>query len=259
MGGDRRLAAWLVSQRRSIEQARAGQLGPGEAPGAGTPETEALRRFRSYALAALASGGEATPALEGLRVREEHAARVVLAWIEAAASRAGPEGPRVRSALLPLAERFQTALRSTAPARRRGGAPRSGSRRAVSAAIDRVGDAFLAVDTETADVADANPAAGALLGTSRDALIGSSAWRFIPQGMREAWQTELDAVTEGSESRRFQTALRDSRGRDVPVEASVTRFVTRRRTLALFLARPIPGRPGSSPRGFSQVGDRAHR
>jgi len=205
-------------------------------------EAEALRRFRSFAVSSLGMDRECLPSLEGLRVGERRAAHLLGAWIRAASESAGPDGPAVRAALLPLADRFRLALRSTQGARRASGAPRPSRRRAVSAAIDRVGDAFFALDADTGAIADANPAAGALLGTTRDALLGRDAMSFVPDGQRNTWWAELDAVTEGAETRRFRASLRDVRGQPVPVETSVTRFATRQRTLALCVARALNSR-----------------
>ena len=106
------------------------------------------------------------------------------------------------------------------------------------AAIDRVADAFLAVDADDGRVVDANPAAGALLGVARDALLGVEATSFMPSNGRGVWWTELDAMTEESEPRRFRGQLQDAQGTPISVECSVTHFATRGRTLALILARP---------------------
>jgi PAS domain S-box-containing protein len=233
VGVDRDLASWLVVQRRDIE----GRLGP-VLPAPDSAEAEALRRFRSFASAALLRGEAAAPALDGVRVAERRVTALLEAWIEAAASAAGDGRQGVHEALRPLLVRFSVALRATTTARRASGAPLPSSRRAVSAAIDRVADAFLAIDTETGRIEDANPAAGSLLGTTRDLLLGASALGFVPEEVRERWSSELDAMTEGDEPRRFRAALRDVRGHEVPVEATVTRFATRARTLALVLARP---------------------
>jgi PAS domain S-box-containing protein len=231
MGDPRDLALWLVRSRGVIEA----QLGDAR-PAPDSAEAEALRRFRSFALAALQPGRPAAPALEGLRVSERRANALVDAWLRAAAAAAGPNGEALRATLAPLAERFRAALCAAAPARRKSGAPRT--RRAVVAAIDRVADAFLAVDADSGTIEDANPAAGALLGTTRDALLGSDALRYVAEPERQAFEGELDAVAEGSEPRWFRCALVDGGGRRVSVDASVTRFRTRGRTLALFVARP---------------------
>jgi PAS domain-containing protein len=236
-GEGRQLAGWLVSRRqeieRAMERAHAGRL-----PAAASAEAEALRRMRSFATAALLHGDDAAPALDGLRVDLAKTGPLLLAWLEAAASCAGPDAAAVREALEPLLARFAVALRACDGSRRAAGTPVKGSRRVVAGAIDRVTDVFLAIDTETGRIADANPAAGALLGTTRDALLGASALDFIPEPARDLWWSQLDALAEGSEPLRFSAPLVDGTGRSVGVDACATRFATRQRTLALVVARP---------------------
>jgi hypothetical protein len=69
-------------------------------------------------------------------------------------------------------------------------------------------------------------------------LLGVDAMSFVPEAMRDTWWTELDAVSEASEPRRFRGQLQDAQGGPIDVECSVTRFSTRERTLALIVARP---------------------
>lgn len=241
--GNPGLAMWLVRERAAMEAALRAELGTALPPD-DAPEAEALRRFRSFAAAALAGSRAAEPALEGLRVDARRAERLLGAWMQTAALHAGPgSGPAVRAALEPLVARFALALRSATPARRAAGVPQPGRRRAVAAAIDRVADAFLAVDADTAMIADANPAAGALLGAPREALLGSDAMGFVPEPARALWRAQLDAMLEGGEPRRFRTPLVDSHGRALRVDATVTRYATRARTLALVVARPEAPRP----------------
>ncbi len=240
MTRDPALATWLVAHRSEIERRLAARLGPA-LPGSASAEAEALRRFRSFAAAGLRMGALAAPALDGLRVEAASVVRLLDAWIESAAELAGAGGGGLTATLAPLARGFTSALRGTASARRASGAPRPSSRRAVSAAIDRVTDAFFAVDVDTGRIADANPAAGALLGMARDGLLEREAAGFVAPDCRGAWSTHLDAMAEGAEPRRFRTELRDAAGSRLEVEASVTRFATRKRTLALVLARPVAG------------------
>jgi PAS domain S-box-containing protein len=235
VSGTPELAAFLIARRAAIETALAQRLGPA-APGPGSPEAEVLRRFRSFAAAALMRGAADPPALDGLRGSERRAAALLDAWVGVAVDLSGAEGERLRAALSPLLQSFHAALRQTAGPRRARGAPRV--RRAVLAAIDRVADAFLALDAEDARIVDANPAAGSLLGVARDALLGVDALSFVPDAARDGWWVELDAVSEGTEPRRFATHVRDASGRELPVDCSVTRFATRERTLALVVARP---------------------
>ena len=231
------LARFLIRRRSQIDALLFEKLGAA-APRPSSPEAELLRRFRSCAASALASGRPAEPALEGLRVHDRRAAALLDGWIEAAAAVGAPDDEAIASALRPVAQAFVGRLRQTASPRRASGAARA-KRRAVIAAIDRVADGFLALDADSGHIVDANPAAGALLGVARDALLGVDAMAFVPNDGHSAWWTELDAMTEGSEPRRFETSLRDTHGREVPVACSITRFATRDRTLALVLARPL--------------------
>jgi PAS domain S-box-containing protein len=235
--GNPQIASWLITKRPQIEAVMTSRLGPA-APGPAAVESEVLRRFRSFAAASLRRGVTAEPALEGIRAHERRVNALLAAWSDAAEEVAGDKGDAVRKALAPLLTYFRSSLRNTQGNRRSSGAPRT-NRRAVTAAIDRVADAFLAIDTDSGVIADANPAAGALLGIARDALLGVQAMAFVPTERHDSWWTELDAMTEGVESRRFESALQDRTGASISVECTITRFVTRGRTLALILLRPI--------------------
>lgn len=231
------LAAWLVSKRPQIQSVMETRLGPA-APGPAAEESEVLRRFRSFAAAALRRGVTVDPALDGIRAHERRVNALLAAWSDAAAEVAGDHAPTVRDALNPLITRFRASFKGSAESRRKRGAPRS-NRRAVTAAIDRIADAFLAIDSGTGLIADANPAAGALLGVDRDALMGVDVMGFVPESEQERWWSELDAVSEGDEARRFPTQLCDRVKTPLPAECSMTRFGTRGRTLALVLVRPV--------------------
>jgi PAS domain S-box-containing protein len=233
------LASFLILRRAQIEAVMATRLGPA-APAPGAPESEVLRRFRSFAAAALRKGETAPPALEGIEASERRTAAVLDAWAIAAREVAGDGGPALGAALAPLLQQFRTALQQTRRGRTARGTPRA-QRRAVVAAIDRIADAFLAVDADDGRIVDANPAAGALLGVARDALLGVEALSFVPDAQRDAWWVELDAVTEGAEPRRFRSRLREAGGRELPVDCSITRFASRGRPVALVVARPALG------------------
>ena len=69
MMGNREIASWLVASRPQIEAAMNGKLGPA-APSAASPETEALRRFRTFSATALMRGEVPPPNLDGLRVNQ---------------------------------------------------------------------------------------------------------------------------------------------------------------------------------------------
>jgi PAS domain-containing protein len=236
VSGNPQIAAWLVSKRDQIEAVMTSRLGPA-APSPAAVEAEVLRRFRSFAAASLKRGTKREPALEGIRAHERRINALLAAWSNAAEEVAGDQAEAVRNALAPLIVQFRGALKNTQGNRRSSGAPRS-NRRAVIAAIDRIADAFLALDTDNGVIADANPAAGALLGVARDALLGVPLMGFVPTADHESWWTELDAMTEGTESRRFDSYLQDHSGLSIPADCTMTRFATRGRTLALVLIRP---------------------
>jgi len=228
------LAQWLAQQRIAIdrEAARAaGELPPASA------EAEALRRFRSFALLALARGG-ASPSLEGLRVSIRRTSRAIDAWVDAACALAGPDVEKVRAPLIALRAEFIAALSAGAHARQGAAHATPSARRAVSAAIDRVADVFLAADVDTGAIVDANPAACALLGLSRPELLARDLAAIAAEGDLAAWRQLLDAVAEGDEPPRARVALRDAGGTPAPLEVRVTRFVARGRALALVLGRP---------------------
>ena len=79
-----------------------------------------------------------------------------------------------------------------------------------------------------------------MLELARDELVGAPAVDHFPDSARELWWTQLEALSEGDGGSRFETQLVARSGRRVGVEARVTRFATRTKTLALVLARPSP-------------------
>jgi len=244
MEPNRALATWLLGNRHRIERLLEERLGPA-APRASGPEAEALRRFRTFATTVLMRGTASAPALDGLRPNERRVMALLEAWVTAAADLSGPEGRTLERSLAGPVEQFRLAIRNTASGRRAKGTPRA-TRRAVSAAIDRVADAFLAIDVHEGTIVDANPAAGALLGVERDTLLGIELGSFVPAVGRTAWWTPLDAIAEHSDSQRFRAPLKDIRGAEMELEASATRFHTRGRTLALTLLREPAIRGGGT-------------
>jgi PAS domain-containing protein len=176
------------------------------------------------------------PALDGLRPNERRVTALLHAWRDAACEVAGESAEMVRDALGPLIQQFRTALRSGASGRQTSGKPRA-SRRAVIAAIDRIGDAFLAIDVSTGRIVDANPAAGALLGVERDALLEIDAISFVPKSAHACWEAALEGVAESENEQEFESLLKDIHGETIAVENRITGFSTRRRTLALVLTR----------------------
>jgi PAS domain-containing protein len=228
-------ASFLVVRRAAIEQALAERLGA--KPAAAAAETEALRRFRSFAGARLRRADAAPPALDGLRVDAIATARLVETWCAAAQEVAGERGRELRALLDPLVARFRSALVGNELAHEARSAPRA-ARRVVAGAIDRIADAFLAVDLEAGSIADANPAASALLRIPREDLLGRTAASVVSPDARADFSVQLDSLVESATPRRFAARLVDARGDAVAVDVTATRLSSRNRVLALLVARP---------------------
>jgi PAS domain S-box-containing protein len=219
---NRELASWLIGQRKTIEDLMAARLGAA-APGAAAPESEALRRFRSFTSASLMRSQAAPPALDGLRINERRVMALLETWVECATQLSPPDLPEpLRKTLSPLLDDFRLAIRSTSTGRRARGAPRA-KRRAVVAAIDRVADAFIAIDSDTGKIEDANPAAGAMLGIDRDALIGVDALAFVPSADHAVWWSRFDEIAEGVEHQEFAGVVIDNGACRVRFSATATR------------------------------------
>jgi len=229
------LARWLIDQRNSIEEKLAQSLGPA-APRASGPEAETLRRFRTFATTALMRGQAPPPALEGLRPDERRVMSLLSAWRETATELAGARNEELAHALGPLLAEFRLGLRTSAPGKPESTRSRT-PRRAVAGAIDRIADAFLAIDVSGATIVDANPAAGALLGVERDSLFGLDLMGFVPDSQREAWWGHLDTLAEDEGDRAFDAFLNDAGGDVHPLSARARAFRTRTRTLALVTLR----------------------
>lgn len=230
------LSSWLMSQRLEIERIMQQRLGAA-APAASGPEAETLRRFRTFTSTALMRGEAPRPVLDGLRPNERRVMALLNCWAEAASELAGPDRKVVATALGPLLDAFRLAIRTTGTKRKSSGRPRA-TRRAITAAIDRIADIFLALDTDSGEILDANPAAGAALGVARDALIGINFNAFVPTETQGPWWTALDTIAEGQDCHVFLASMQDREGRSIRLEASATRYLRTDRTLALILARP---------------------
>ena len=156
---------------------------------------------------------------------------------ESASELAGPGREVVAAALSPLLDAFRLAIRTTGSNRKSSGRPRA-TRRAISAAIDRIADLYFAIDVDTGEILDANPAAGAALGVARDALIGLEFNAFVPPDAQGPWWTSLDGIAEGQENHVFLASMQDRDGVHMRLEASASRYLRSNKTIALILARP---------------------
>lgn len=233
---NRDLANWLMSKRIEIERVMQAKLGAA-APAASGPEAETLRRFRTFVSTALVRGASPRPVLEGLRPNERRVMALLTCWAVVASELAGPDRVAVSETLRPLLEHFRFAIRTTGQTRKTSGPPRA-SRRAISSAIDRIADLYFAIEVDSGEILDANPAAGAALGVARDALIGVEFNAFVPADAQGPWWTSLDSLAEGQDQHVFAATMQDREGRRIRLEVSATRHLrTANRVVALVIAR----------------------
>ena len=238
---------FLDRYRRAIEGGMNQRLGREEPP----PEVrlEILRRFRSFCRLASFGVTTARPSLDGLG---GHGAPALERAIQTATQVALECDPSelVARALEILSVRFRAGIRrivepEAAPKRKRARRRLPNAGRRVRSAIDRIGDAYLALCLDTGRVHDLNPAAEDLLGTSAEKILGRSLVELIAAPDRPDF-LELEARLDAGENAEptVMGLLRQS-GEQVAVELSVANHTIGGKRLAIFVARERP--PGEQP------------
>jgi PAS domain S-box-containing protein len=252
----RETVRFLDRFRATIEDEVDRRLGRGEP----SPEArlEIVRRFRSFVRLASIDLDSARPSLDGLGGNSPAGLEKA---IEIAVDVAGLCEPpaAVMESLRGLEARFRTGIRRimrpSEPERKQ----RRGRRRAlhggkrVRAAIDRIGDAYLALDLESGRLADLNPAAEVLLGAPAVTVIERPFVDLIEPEARPAFG-ELEARLDADEDTGpVALALQRHEGKAVPVEVSVANHTISGRRLAIFIAReqlraqPLAAHPSEAP------------
>jgi PAS domain S-box-containing protein len=236
----RRAAIFLDRYRTTIEAEVDRRLGRAQPPP--HARAEIVRRFRSFSRLASADIGASQPSLEGLGGNSSAALeRAVQVAVDVALLCGAPQD--VARCLRDLEARFRSGIRRAiepgdAPQpdrkRRRQNPAR---RRRVRAAIDRIGDAYVALCLETGRVYDLNPAAEALFGRDAAGLLELSFAELIEPSDRGAYE-DLAARLEGEESTP-PVDLCASRpdGTRIPIELSVASHRIGGRRLAIFVLR----------------------
>lgn len=202
---------------------------------------EIVRRFRTYCRLASLGMDTARPSLDGLGGNEPHALERALTVAVQIAIECGPEA-EVETALRRTEGLFRAGIRrimqpaerrSKRSARRR--MPNAGKR--VRSAIDRIGDAYLALNIDTGRVFDVNPAAEALLGTDATKLLDQSFENLIaPQdrGFYRDLESRLDADEETPPT---EVVLARPNGDFVRVELRIALHTIATKRLAILTAR----------------------
>jgi PAS domain S-box-containing protein len=235
----RAAAVFLDRYRRTIEAEVNRRLGREEP--APAVRIEIVRRFRSFCRLVSFGVPAARPSLDGLGGQSALALeRPIQAAVQVAIECAPPPG--VAPALEALSARFRAGVRRIVEpqeyprqkrARRR--LPNAGRR--VRAAIDRIGDAYLALCLDTGRILDLNPAAENLLGTTAERVLGRSLLELVADGDRPEFiglEARLDA---GEDAGPTQLGLLRADRERIPVEVTVSNHTIGGKRLAIFVAR----------------------
>lgn len=239
-GGSTRSAALFLDRYRATIHAEVDRrLGRKEPPPAA--RAEIVRRFRSFCRLASLYPDVARPSLDGLGGNSPAALERAVALAVDVACECQP-GPEIRDELRALESRFRTGLRRVlepaAPKPRRKQRrrwPNAGKR--VRSAIDRIGDAYVALCLDTGRVYDLNPAAETLLGSAAEHLLQRPLSDLVHPDDRPGFR-ELEArLDAGEQAGPLSLAFARADGARVAVELSVSNHTIAGRRLAILVAR----------------------
>jgi PAS domain S-box-containing protein len=246
----RKAALFLDRYRATIEAEVDRRMGQREPPP--HARAEIVRRFRSFCRLASIHPQAARPSLDGLGGNSpEGLERAIKLSVEIACE-CGPD-PAVEQALRSLESRFRSGLRRILqprpPQERRSrkhrNLPNAGKR--VRAAIDRIGDAYVALWIDTGGIYDLNPAAETMLGGDASALLERKLADLVHAEERAEFG-ELEArLDAGEDAGPMDLRLVRLDGDAVRVQLSVSSHTIAGKRLAIFVARE-QGEKQVSPR-----------
>jgi PAS domain S-box-containing protein len=237
---DLRAAALFLDQyRRTIDAEVDRRLAREEPP----PDVrlEIIRRFRSFCRLASIGISNARPSLDGLGGQNAFALERAVQTGVRVAIECGPPGAVVR-ALEDLSASFRAGIRRSflpeeSPKKRRSRKrfPNAGKR--VRSAIDRIGDAYIALNLDTGQLFDVNPIAEHLLGTKAEHLLGRTFADLIAEVDRSEF-TQLEArLDAGEDAGPTEIGITRTDGERVPIEVTVSSHTIGGKRLAIFIAR----------------------
>jgi PAS domain S-box-containing protein len=239
----REAAFFLDRYRATIEAEVDRRLERQEPPPAA--RLEIVRRFRSYCRLASIYPDAARPSLDGLAGNDATALERAVTTAVDVACECGPP-LAVADALRSLETRFRTGLRrvlqpepieerdATGPKGRRR-LPNAGKR--VRSAIDRIGDAYLALNLDTGRIFDVNPAAENLFGASADALLERAISEFVHPDDRRVFDDLEARLDAGEEAGPLGFAFARPGGERVAVELTAAVHTISGKRLAILVAR----------------------
>ena len=202
---------------------------------------EIIRRFRTYCRLASLDTNAARPSLDGLGGNEPAALERALSVAVEIAIECGPE-PAVAGALRRMEHQFRAGIRRLMlPVDRR--KHRKGRRRMpnagkrVRSAIDRISDAYLALNLDNGKIFDLNPAAEMLLGADAARLLDQSFDKLIAPQDRQFYADLEARLDAGEDSGPVEIVLERPNGDYVRVECLISQHTIASKRLAIFTAR----------------------
>ncbi len=230
----------LERYRGAVEAEVNRRMGREEPP----PEVRAeiVRRFRTYCRLASLAVATARPSLDGLGGNSPASLERALGRAVEVALECGPTA-EVARALVEMQASFLAGMRRIMSPREserkkqrgRRKVPNAGKR--VRAAIDRIGDAYVALNLDTGKIFDVNPASEALFGTEAEHLLERPLENLVaPQDKRTYADLEsrLDA---GEDSGPLEITFARPNGDFVSVETLISQHTIAGRRLAIFTLR----------------------
>ena len=206
---------------------------------------EIVRRFRSFCRLASIHPEAARPALDGLGGNSPTGLERAVSIAVDVACECGPE-PEVARALRELESRFRTGLRRTMQPepreqRRRGRGslrvPNAGRR--VRSAIDRIGDAYVALNLDTGLIYDTNPAAETLFALEAEKLLGRALCDLVHAEDRIQFRDLEARLDAGEDAGPLEMGFARPGGERIAVELTVSNHTIAGKRLAIFVAREL--------------------
>lgn len=239
----RAAALHLDRLRTHIDMEVNRRLGRSEPPPA--VRSEIVRRFRTFSRLASLDWSAARPSFDGLSGNSAVALEsTVRCAAEAARQYAGTEST-LSGALAELEERFRASIRRAfaphddeEPSRKRRARkrrPNAGKR--VRSAIDRIGDAYLALCLETGMVWDLNPRAETLFGGGAEDLLALEMTQLIAPASLQEFRDLESRLDAGEDSPPVAIKVRRLSGETIPVELTVATHTIGGRRLAIMSLR----------------------
>jgi PAS domain S-box-containing protein len=242
----------LDRYRSEIESEVDRRIDRGEPPPAA--RAEIVRRFRSFCRLASIDRAAARPSLDGLGGNDPAGLeRAVSIAVEVAVERASQ--PELEQTLRDMELRFRAGLRRImTPKEPRGNRkkrrkqPNAGKR--VRSAIDRIGDAYVALCLDTGLVYDLNPAAETLLGVEASKLLRRPLVELIPDDARPAYRNFEARLDAEEDTGLTPLSFNRGDGARIATEVSVMNHTIAGRRLAILIARECE-ESASLSRGYS--------